>query len=195
MRRIRVSGCAFALLLATLLGACSFSGEVDYARDVTVTSPRLVVVSPGVQVVEDANAPLFYVNGFYWLYRDAAWLRSDSYRGGFARVDYATVPHELRAIEQPQLYAHYRENATRYREAYARDRRMQTRSPEPYGPVSIPPEPANPPPQPIPSPATPQPPTAPQPIAPPQPSTLQPTQEPINNSSPEPPVDHSTPPG
>src|SRR5690349_20254092 len=93
MRRTRVSSCAFAL--ATSLAACASNGDVHHAGQLTVTSPRLVVVSPGVQVVEDANAPLFYVSGFYWLYRDAAWLRSDSYRGGFVHVEYRSVPPEL----------------------------------------------------------------------------------------------------
>jgi hypothetical protein len=75
---------------------------------VHVTSPELVTVSPGVEVVADADEPLFYADGYYWLYRDDTWLRSDSYRGGFVRVDFAYVPQPIRTIQRPQVYAQYR---------------------------------------------------------------------------------------
>ena len=42
------------------------------------TSPELVAVGPDVQVVADADEPLFYADSYYWLYRDNMWLRSDT---------------------------------------------------------------------------------------------------------------------
>lgn len=124
MKRTRLSACVFAV--AASLAACHGTGNVDYAGEVSVTSPALVQISPGVQVVEDADEPLFYADDSYWLYRDNVWLRSRDYHGGFARVDFVTVPQDIRVIERPQIYAHYRQNSTRYREAYARDRERQT---------------------------------------------------------------------
>jgi hypothetical protein len=91
-----------------------------------VTSPDLVAVSPGVQVIADADEPLFYADGYYWLYRDNTWMRSDNYRGGFARIDVNIVPQGVRAIQQPQTYAHYRRNTGR---AYARGGQVQQRQP------------------------------------------------------------------
>ncbi len=144
MTRTRLSACVFAV--ATSLAACHGTGDVEYAGAVSVTSPALVTVSPGVQVVEDADEPLFFADGSYWLYRDNVWLRSNNYRGGFARVDFVAVPSEIRVIERPQIYAHYRVNQTRYRDAYARDRERSSRgrAPAPMAnppPVSAPEQP------------------------------------------------------
>ncbi|NVB80644.1 MAG: hypothetical protein HOV81_19775 [Kofleriaceae bacterium] len=136
MKRTRLSACVFAV--ASSLAACHSTGDVQYSGEVAVTSPALVQVTPGVQVVEDADEPLFFADGSYWLYRDNVWLRSDNYRGGFARVDLVTVPQDIRVIERPQIYAHYRQNSKRYSEAYARDRERSTRGTAP-APMANPP--------------------------------------------------------
>ena len=94
------------LSLLAILG-CAGTGEVEYSGGVVVQSPELVTVQPGVAVIADADAPLFYSDGFYWLYRDGVWLRSDSYRGGFARVDIHLVPQHVRYIDHPEHYTHY----------------------------------------------------------------------------------------
>src|SRR5438105_15670397 len=101
MKRFRVSACIW--LAATALAGCA-GGEATYSADVRVTSPELVVVQPGVEVVADADEPLFYADGYYWLYRDGLWLRSDSYRNGFARIDVNIVPAQLRQIPEPRTY-------------------------------------------------------------------------------------------
>src|SRR5258706_8688121 len=101
MRRLRVS--AYAWVVAAALGGCA-AGEAEYGAEVRVSSPELVAVSPSVQVFADADEPLFYADGYYWLYRDNIWLRSDSYRSGFARIDVNIVPMEVRTIQQPQVY-------------------------------------------------------------------------------------------
>ncbi|MGE5183635.1 MAG: hypothetical protein ACM31C_16300 [Acidobacteriota bacterium] len=86
-----------------------------------------MTISPGVQVVADADEPLFFADGYYWLYRDGVWLRSDSYRGGFARIDVNVVPGEIRDIRQPQMYAHYRRHAGQ--QNYARGSQIRERQP------------------------------------------------------------------
>ena len=55
----------------------------------------------------DADEPVFYNDGFYWLYRDGVWLRSSSYRGGYIAVDAYHVPQRVRVIERPHAYVHY----------------------------------------------------------------------------------------
>jgi len=124
MKPTRLSACVFAV--AASLAGCMATSEVEYAGSVRVTSPELVTISPGVQVIADADEPLFYSRGYYWLYRDGFWFRSDSYRSGFARIDTVYLPGELRVIERPQLYVQYRRHIGRDR--FARPGNVQTRT-------------------------------------------------------------------
>ena len=125
---------ASAWLATTHLVGCTGAGEVEYAGEVQVSSPELIAVSPGVQVVADADEPLFFSGGYYWLYRDDAWLRSDSYRGGFARIDVNDVPQAMRVIEEPRAYVHYRwhERRTHAREVTSPQRSSQPVAAPPY---------------------------------------------------------------
>lgn len=152
MKSTRVSACVF--VVAASLAGCGATGEVEYAGSVRVTSPELITVSPGVQVVADAEEPLFYSHNNYWLYRDGYWFRSDNYRNGFARVDFVYVPGELRVIDRPQLYVQYKRHIGRDR--FARPPQQQTRTLEPQPtpsqtptyPSTSPTEPVQPPNQP-----------------------------------------------
>ncbi|MDB4959559.1 MAG: hypothetical protein JWO36_7128 [Myxococcales bacterium] len=123
MKATRVSAWLFA---AAVAGGCTGTGDVEYGGEVSVASPDLVYVEPGVQVVADADQPLFYSDNSYWLYRDNNWYRSDSYRGGFEPVH--AVPQRIREIREPRAYVHYarhhggdrawaREGANRQRES------------------------------------------------------------------------------
>lgn len=124
MMRTRVS--AYGFVVASTLAGCASHGEVEYAGGVQVASPELVEVSPGVMVIADANEPIFYSRGEYWLYRDGYWFQSNTYNRGFARVDFTAVPNEVRVIDRPQLYVHYRANLGRNRAA--RENEMRRRS-------------------------------------------------------------------
>jgi hypothetical protein len=95
-----------SILLCTALAGCA--GTVHYRGTVAVSDPALVEVQPGVYALADADEPIFYNDGFYWLYRDGVWLRSTSYRGGFARVDVYHVPQRIRVIQRPRAYVHFR---------------------------------------------------------------------------------------
>ena len=89
-------------------GLCGCAGTVHYRGTVAVQDPNLVEVQPGVYAVADADEPLFYNDGYYWLYSDGAWLRSSRYNGGFVRVDAYHVPQRVRVIDHPRAYVHYR---------------------------------------------------------------------------------------
>ena len=106
-----------AFLLAAGLAGCAGTGEVEYGGAVNVSSPDLVEVEPGVQVIADADEPIFYSDGYYWEYRDGFWLRSNYYNNGFARVDINYVPVHVRTINNPRAYVHYRRHEGR---GYAR---------------------------------------------------------------------------
>ncbi len=59
------------------------------------TPPPLVVVSPGVQVVEDHDDEVFFADGWYWVQRDSRWFRTRDHRGSWAVVEPAIVPRPI----------------------------------------------------------------------------------------------------
>ena len=92
------------LLLCTVLVAGCYSEEPTpvYA---TATSPDLVDVSPGVQVIADYDYPVFYSDGLWWRYDSGLWYRSYNYYGGWG-VAY-NVPLGVRGVYNPGGYAHW----------------------------------------------------------------------------------------
>jgi hypothetical protein len=105
MAKSRVSTCAF--VVAVSLAGCGGTPEPQYPGEVRVMSAKLVPIAPGVQVVADADEPLFYSQGSYWLYRDGYWFSSKSYRFGYTRVEYKAVPVSIRTIDRPELYVQF----------------------------------------------------------------------------------------
>lgn len=145
----RVSACVFAV--AASLAGCTGTGDVEYAGEVRVSSPELIELSPGIHVIADADEPLFYSDGFYWLYRDGYWMRSQDYRSGFVQVSMGYVPERVRMIERPHTYAQYRRHHGRNMQARATTlprRTMQQPQPaiEPQQPAPIYPSQVQPPP-------------------------------------------------
>lgn len=69
-----------------------------------VQPPPLVVVQPGVQVVEDHDDEVFFVDNWYWIRRDNHWYRARDHRGGWVHVDGSGVPAPL--VKVP--HGHYR---------------------------------------------------------------------------------------
>ena len=193
MKRTRVTACA--VIVAASLAGCMGTGDVEYAGEVRVTSPELVSIGPGVQVVSDADEPLFYASNDYWLYRDGYWFRSNDYRRGFARVDFVHVPQELRAIERPHMYVQYRRNMAH--QHHARPSPVQRRSQQPtHAPSRDTSSDMTPPVSPT-IPARPMPPVAPHDPYAPQPGHHpHPGQQPsgANPTQPTPPPDASSPP-
>ena len=97
-----------SLILASALTGCIASGgaDVTYGGGVAVSTPDLVEVSPGVQVVADYDDSVFYSDGFYWRYDGGNWYRSGYWNRGWG-VSY-NVPVGVRGINRPEAYAHYR---------------------------------------------------------------------------------------
>ena len=67
------------------------SAEAD-APVVFVEPPTLVEVDANVWVVRDYDAAVYYVDGFYWVYRNDTWWRAQAYEHGWARVEVNIVP-------------------------------------------------------------------------------------------------------
>ena len=123
---IRTHTAVTALAVALGLAGCYATGDVEYAATVRVSSPDLVMIQAGVEVIADADDPIFFVDGSYFLFRDGRWLRSNRFNGGFIRVSFTTVPVGLRRIERPQAYAHFRTGIGR--SFHAREQHQPTRA-------------------------------------------------------------------
>jgi hypothetical protein len=119
-RRTMQTSLLHSVLFVALAGGCAGSGQFTYASQ--ATTPELVVISPGVQVVADLDEPIFYSGNYYWRNDGGYWYRSASHTHGWARVEVAPV--EIRAIERPSVYVHYHGQA---RARVSNDR--QTRTP------------------------------------------------------------------
>jgi hypothetical protein len=55
-------------------------------------APPMVVVQPGVQVVENYDEEVFYTGGWYWVRRDGRWWRARQPRAEFRYVEQRRVP-------------------------------------------------------------------------------------------------------
>lgn len=91
----------------------------------TYSTPDLVYVSPGVQVVANYDYPVFYSSGYYWRYNSGVWLRSPYWNRGFVRV--RTVPVRVRGIRNPHRYVRVRARGNVHRRPAMRDRRNRRR--------------------------------------------------------------------
>ena len=128
-------------LLASLLvaAACTGSGTVRYNAE--VTTPELVEVEPGVQVIADYDEPVFYSDNYYWRYNAGIWYRSNDYRRDWVRVERPS--ERVSRISRPEVYVHYRANVRadvrdhRDRDNNRRDDRyvQPAPQPQPSGPV------------------------------------------------------------
>jgi hypothetical protein len=76
--------------------------------------PPLVMVEPGVEVVQDCDDEVFFSNGYYWYASDdGTWFRSRSHRGGWVMASPRVVPVRLAHIERGH-YRHYRGEGRRW---------------------------------------------------------------------------------
>jgi hypothetical protein len=94
------------LLSAGLLGGCYADAQYGGVATVEASSPDMVSVEPGVQVIADYDYPVFYSGGAYWRYDDGFWYRSNVYTGGWGYVD--RPPVAIARINSPHAYVHYR---------------------------------------------------------------------------------------
>lgn len=95
-----------SVLVALTLTACAHQPE--YRGHVSIQSSELVAVDPEVRVVADADKPLFFAVGSYWLFHDAKWYRGATADGRFVLV--RKPPWQIRKLDQPYAYVHYRKD-------------------------------------------------------------------------------------
>ncbi len=101
------------VLFALLLAACAHQPE--YRGNITVVSNALIPVDPDVRVVADADKPLFFAAGSYWLFHDASWYRGNHVKGPF--VVEKSPPWQIKKIDQPYAFVRYEKSHPRERTA------------------------------------------------------------------------------
>ena len=92
--------------------------------------PPVVVVTPGVQVVEDYEEEVFFVDGHYWSHRDGRWFRARDHRGGWVVVEHRYVPERIVTIPRGKYRRykrhhdkhHHHDDDRRYKRRRDRDR-------------------------------------------------------------------------
>jgi hypothetical protein len=76
-----------------------------------VGTPTLVAVDSNVWVVRDSDEPTYYVDDYYWVYRDGVWYRSAAYDGGWVRIEVGIVPPTI-VSRRHAMYVHFHGDAT-----------------------------------------------------------------------------------
>jgi hypothetical protein len=99
-----------ALLFALVALSVPAAARAQVAVQIQVglpVAPPLVVVQPGIQVVEDYHEEVFFTGGWYWVRRDGGWYRARTPRAAFVFVEPRRVPVALVRIP-PGQYRHWR---------------------------------------------------------------------------------------
>ncbi len=113
-----------SLVLASLFGPVAARAQVGVRIDIGLpAAPPLVVVQPGVKVVEGFNEEVFFTNGWYWCRRGDAWYRARTPRSQFVWVEPRRVPVALVRIPEGRYRNWHHERAERaeHRRAERRD--------------------------------------------------------------------------
>ena len=135
MRRAGLSIVVMVLGAALFASSCTVHGQtrVTYTSQPVV---ELVEIRPGVWVAVDYPRPLFFLDGYYWVYRDGQWMRSYTYYGGsWVIVHTRYVPAPLHRLDRPpRTYVRYRPPPERVRYVAPRARERSPaaeRAPQP----------------------------------------------------------------
>jgi hypothetical protein len=99
--------CLVGLLSAPALAQVKVDVQVALPTITFQAPPPLVVVQPGVQVVEDFDEEVFFVDGWYWVRRGDRWFRAKDHRGGWVVVEPRLVPVAIVKLP-PGQYRHWK---------------------------------------------------------------------------------------
>ena len=98
------------VLLALLFAAAPSFAQGVFQATVTLALPTvlppMVAVQPGVQVVQDLDEEIFFVNGWYWVRRGDHWYRARDHRRTWLYAHPRFVPPALVQL-QPGQYRRY----------------------------------------------------------------------------------------
>jgi hypothetical protein len=111
IRTLAKASIAIALLYGGQASAQVFEAHVGVSIPAPTiqfdVEPPLVVVTPGVYVVEDYDQEVFFTDGWYWSRRGDVWYRTRDHRGGWVAAPPRYVPGKIRGLP-PGHYRHFR---------------------------------------------------------------------------------------
>jgi hypothetical protein len=122
-------GLPFALALSLLPLAAARAQVAVRIQVALPAAPPLVVVKPGVQVVENQDEEVFFSNGWYWVQRDGYWYRARNPRSAFVSVERRRVPVAIVRLP-PGHYRHWRHAEVREERRERRAERKEFRERE-----------------------------------------------------------------
>jgi hypothetical protein len=107
-----------------------------------VEAPSLVPFEADVYVVENYDAPVYYVDGRYWRLRGGLWHSAPSWDAPWVQVQIGVVPSRI-VLRDHHPYVHYRAppGVRVLRDPHPRERALPSRSPEPKAQGREPPPP------------------------------------------------------
>lgn len=106
------------LLASLALAAAAFAAAAPRRADAAVNvdvhvglpvAPPLVVVQPGVQVVENWDEEVYFTSGWYWVRRDGGWYRARRPNARFVPCEHRVVPVALVRMP-PGQYVRYQKH-------------------------------------------------------------------------------------
>ncbi len=115
----------YALLASALLAPAAAHAQFVNVRVDLPEAPPLVVVSPGVQVVENHDEEIFFHDNWYWVRREGHWYRSRQPRAEFVYVEERGVPRAIYGVP-PGRYRHY-QAVREERRVHAEEARLHER--------------------------------------------------------------------
>jgi hypothetical protein len=114
----------FAVLLAA--GAAPARAQVGVRIELGLpVAPPLVVVQPGIQVVEGFREEVFFHRGWYWCRRPDGWYRSRSPRERFEWIEGRRVPGALVGLPVGHYRNWHHEERMERRGERREERRME----------------------------------------------------------------------
>jgi hypothetical protein len=116
----------FALVATALLSPAAADAQLVHIRVDLPELPPLVVVSPGIQVVENHNEEIFFHDGWYWVRRSDHWYRARHPRHEFVHVEHRVVPRAIFGLP-PGHYRHYRHQVRAEHQIHAEEARLHER--------------------------------------------------------------------
>ena len=97
-----------------ILCASLISAEVNVNVDINIgprirlpESPGVVLVSPGIMVIEDYPDEVFFVSGFYWTLHGGHWYKCGGHKGRWIKTNRGKVPSAVLKMP-PGKYKHWR---------------------------------------------------------------------------------------
>jgi len=124
MKTTRLLAVAAALALLLTPGAAR---ALDVHVDLVLPgAPALVMVQPGVEVVEGYGDEVFVHGGFWWLRRGPVWYRAARPGARFMVVREGLVPPVLYRLP-PGRYRHYRAEQHERRREWRQDKKEERR--------------------------------------------------------------------